>query len=171
MLPKKVAEKRPKTPQQALASLMRLAARTEKTESDALRLLHGWGVATDEAERILAKLIQDRFIDNSRYAEAYVREKTRLSGWGEYKIRAALQRKAISRDIIDRALSQTDDAMLQKRLSALLAKKRKNIKATTAYELKTKLIRYGISLGYKYDQVIEAVQEYDPACDLDVFEW
>lgn len=83
------AARRTKTPDQALASLMRLCARAEKSEGDARRLMRGWGLNDGDAERVLARLVNDRFIDDSRYAGAFVREKMRLSGWGEYKIRAA----------------------------------------------------------------------------------
>ena len=58
--------------------------------------MRGWGVAEKDAEQVLGRLVRDRFIDDSRYAEAFVREKLRLSGWGEYKIRTALQRKGVS---------------------------------------------------------------------------
>ena len=93
--------KRAKTPEQALAALMRLCARAEKSQDDARRLMRGWGLAEREGEQVLARLVRDRFIDDGRYAEAFVRDKLRLSGWGEYKIRTALQRKRIDRELID----------------------------------------------------------------------
>ena len=98
--------KRAKTPEQALAALMRLCARAEKSQNDARRLMRGWGLAEREGEQVLARLVRDRFIDDGRYAEAFVRDKLRLSGWGEYKIRTALQRKHIDRELIDAALAQ-----------------------------------------------------------------
>ena len=61
---------RTKTPEQALAALMRLCARAEKSEGDARRLMRGWGVAEKDAEQVLGRLVRDRFIDDSRYAEA-----------------------------------------------------------------------------------------------------
>mgnify|MGYP002602799956 CR=1 FL=1 len=106
MLPAEVKKRRDKTPEQALAALMRLCARAEKSESDARRLMRGWGLAERDAEQVLGKLVRDRFIDDGRYAEAFVREKLRLSGWGAYKIRTALQRKGIRRELIDAALAQ-----------------------------------------------------------------
>ena len=59
---------------------MRLCARAEKSQEDARRLMRGWGVAEKDAEQVLGRLVRDRFIDDSRYAEAFVREKLRLSG-------------------------------------------------------------------------------------------
>ena len=157
MQPAELKKRRDKTPDEALAALMRLCARAEKSESDARRLMRGWGVAESDARQVLAKLVHDRFIDDGRYAEAFVREKLRLSGWGAYKIRTALQRKGIRKELIDAALAQADGTDMGERLTQMLARKARTAKAATPYDLKTKLIRYGLSLGYEYETVIEAV--------------
>ena len=156
MQPDELRKKKVKTPEQALAALMRLCARAEKSQEDARRLMRGWGVAEKDAEQVLARLVRDRFIDDSRYAEAFVREKLRLSGWGEYKIRTALQRKRIDRALIDAALAEADRSGMDERLRRQLERKARTAKYTTQYELKTKLIRYGLSLGYDYETVVEA---------------
>lgn len=153
-------ERRAKGPEQALSALMRLCARAEKSESDARRLMRGWGVPEADAEKVLARLIRDRFIDDARYADAFVREKLRLSGWGEYKLRTALQRKGIARETIDAALRQIDRTGMTDRLAEQLARKARNTRAATAYELKTKLIRYGLSLGYDYETVLDTVLRF-----------
>ena len=156
MQPDEIRKKKVKTPEQALAALMRLCARAEKSQEDARRLMRGWGLAEREGEQVLARLVRDRFIDDGRYAGAFVREKLRLSGWGEYKIRTALQRKRIDRALIDAALAEADRSGMDERLRRQLERKARTAKYTTQYELKTKLIRYGLSLGYDYETVVEA---------------
>ena len=156
MQPDEIRKKKVKTPEQALAALMRLCARAEKSQEDARRLMRGWGLAERDAEGVLAKLVRDRFIDDARYAGAFVREKLRLSGWGEYKIRTALQRKRIDRALIDAALAEADRSGMDERLRRQLERKARTAKDSTHYELKTKLIRYGLSLGYDYETVVEA---------------
>ncbi|MDE6624682.1 MAG: RecX family transcriptional regulator [Alistipes sp.] len=150
-------KRRTKSPDEALAALMRLCARAEKSEGDARRLMRGWGLAAADAEQVLARLVRDRFIDDGRYAEAFVREKLHLSGWGEYKIRTALQRKGVARGLIDAALAQTDRSQMAERLAEQLARKARTTRHATPYELKTKLIRYGLSLGYDYETVLDRV--------------
>ena len=156
MQPDEIRKKKVKTPEQALAALMRLCARAEKSQEDARRLMRGWGLAERDAEGVLAKLVRDRFIDDARYAGAFVREKLRLSGWGEYKIRTALQRKRIDRALIDAALAEADRSGMDERLRRQLERKARTAKYSTQYELKTKLIRYGLSLGYDSETVVEA---------------
>ena len=170
MQPDEIRKKKVKTPEQALAALMRLCARAEKSQEDARRLMRGWGVAEKDAEQVLGRLVRDRFIDDSRYAEAFVREKLRLSGWGEYKIRTALQHKGVSKERIDAALSQADRPAMGERLAQQLERKARTVKHASQYELKTKLIRYGLSLGYDYEAVMDAasamVRETDTCNDF-----
>lgn len=167
---RRAGEKRRKTSDEALAALMRLCARAEKSEGDARRLMRGWGVPEAEAEKVLGRLVRERFIDDGRYAEAFVREKLRLSGWGEYKIRAALQRKGVARALVDAALTQADREGMADRLRTQLERKARTVKHATPYELKTKLIRYGLSLGYDYETVADTasglVKNAEPCDDF-----
>lgn len=162
-------QKRTRTPEQARAALMRLCARAEKCEGDARRLMRGWGLAEEQIREVLARLVRERFIDDARYTEAFVREKLRLSGWGVYKIRAALQRKGIAAGLIDAALGQIDREGMSSRLREQLRRKARTAGEATPRELKAKLIRYGLSLGYEYDSVFDCVSELvkneEESCD------
>lgn len=151
-------ERRTKTPEQALSSLMRLCARAEKSSGDALRLMRGWGVDEADSRRVLDTLIKQGFIDDARYADAYVREKMRLSGWGVYKIRQSLSAKGVPRDVAEQALSQYGRDDQRGRLQEMLEKKSRSVKAKDAYDLRAKLMRYGMSLGYEYADVADAVE-------------
>ena len=159
MLPTKPKVKRPKTAEQALASLMRLCARAERSSGDAMRLMATWMVPEGDRQRVLQRLIKDRFIDDSRYAEAFVREKSNLSAWGEYKIRATLRRKGIADEIINNALLQMPTEQNIERLTERLKRKMRTIKYNTTYQLKTKLIRHALSLGFTMDDVLKCVEE------------
>ena len=153
-------ERKTKTAQQALQSLMRLAARSEKSTGDALRLMCTWGVPEAEQRGVLEKLIADRYIDNRRYAEAYAREKSRLAGWGERKIAMQLRMKGVERETISAVLAEVlqDDSMAE-RLQEKLEKKLRTVKAANDYELRGKLLRYALGLGYDYDMAAEVIEE------------
>ncbi|MFR9619806.1 MAG: regulatory protein RecX [Rikenellaceae bacterium] len=168
MRPKRVDNApRPKSAEQALTSLMALCARAERSSGDARRLMSRWGVAKEEQEGVLARLIKERFIDDQRYATAFVREKTNLNGWGRYKIRAELQRKGVAATIIDEELSHIDRDEMSERLDTLLAKRARSVKYNSKYHLRDKLIRYGASLGYDFATVSEAVQKRIAAISFD----
>ena len=157
MLSKSLKPKRTKTPEQALAALMRLAARSEKSSGDALRLMQNWGVDPSARQGVLQRLINDKFIDDRRYAEAFVRDKMRFSGWGVFKLRAALRNKGISTNIVEDVLRILDSNNMTDRLRERLERKMRTTKYTTRYDLKSKLMRYGASLGYDFESVGDVV--------------
>lgn len=150
--------KREKTPEQALRSLMNLCVKAERSEFDVRRLLERWGIAAEERQRIVDTLVRERFVDDRRYAEAYVREKVRFSGWGRFKIRAALRAKRIDESIIEEALGQVDGASMREKLEHRLRIKMDRTKARDEYDLRGKLLRYGAGLGFDTDMVLEVVE-------------
>ena len=160
--------KRTKTPEQALVSLMNLCAKSEKCTGDARRLMRGWGVAAADAEKVLQHLVNERFIDDSRYAEAFVREKINLSGWGAYKITATLRQKGIDKAIIASALEQYSDVDTVERLTVLLTRKLRTVKAKSVTDLRAKLFRYAAGQGYDFStarEVVERLVKSDDQCD------
>ena len=160
MEPKVARVKRDKTPQQALQSLMRMCARQERSSGDALRLMKRWGVADEEAKRVLARLQADRFIDDGRYAEAFVRDKLNLSGWGGYKIKMALRAKGVAKDIIEEVMAPMIEATnMKERLEEILQRKMRTLKYSSPYDAKTKLIRFAASRGYDIEEAIECASK------------
>lgn len=152
--------KRTKTPEQALQSLMRMCARSERSSGDAMRLMKRWGVADEDARKVLLRLQNERFIDDGRFAEAFVRDKINLSGWGVYKIKSALRAKGVSRDIIESVvepmLAETD---MGERLEEMMRRRLRTLKYNSPYEAKTKLIRFAASRGYDMEQAIECASK------------
>ena len=156
---KQPREKKPKSAAQALQSLMRLCARAEKSSGDALRLMRGWGVPEGERQGVLQRLIAQRFIDDKRYAEAYVREKSHLAGWGAHKIAFQLRQKGIDKEIINSSLATLDSEAQLEQLTAKLERKMRTTKAANSYELRGKLLRYGMSLGFDYEMTRSAIDK------------
>lgn len=151
----KGAQPQSKTPQQALAILMRQCARAEKCSGDALRSMRRWGLSEEESQELLQRLIRERFIDDGRYASAYVRDKMRLSGWGREKIRQSLHLKGVDAKLIAEALGQIEPEADMERLEVILRRKMNQTKAQSEYDLKGKLVRFGLSRGFGFEEVIE----------------
>jgi regulatory protein len=149
-----------KSADEALQSLMRLCARAERSSGDALRLMRRWGVPDSDARRVLDRLERERFIDDRRYTELYVREKMRLSGWGAYKIKMSLRAKGLSREVIEEVVSPMIEATdMKERLEDIMQRKLRTLKYTSTYEAKTKLIRFAASRGYDMEQAIDCASK------------
>lgn len=152
-------ERRTKSADEALQSLMRLCARGERSTGDAMRLMRTWGVAESERQSVVDKLVAQRFIDNRRYAELYVREKSQLQSWGGRKIAQQLRIKGIERDVIAEALAAIDGDEQSERLQERLRRKMRQTKANGDYEMRGKLLRYALGLGYDYDDACSALDK------------
>lgn len=155
----KYKERKPKSADEALQGLMRLCSRAEKSSGDALRLMRTWGVAESERGGVLSKLIEMRFIDDERYAEAYCREKVSVSGWGVRKIAQQLRLKGVADDIIARVTAEIDVESIIQNIESKLRRKLPSVKAKSEYELRGKLLRYGLGLGYDYDVVTQVIDK------------
>lgn len=148
----------PKSPEQALNLLMNRCAKSETCTSDARKALYRWQVPVESHQTILDQLIAQKFIDDSRYAAAYVREKATLSRWGSYKIRAALRAKQIDEETVNEALAQLEEHDMAGKLEEQLRRKLRTIKAKNAYDLKNKLLRYGVGLGFDFSDVSDQIE-------------
>lgn len=108
------------------------------------------------AESVVSALVADGFVDDRRYAAAYAREKSALSGWGPVKIRAALLARGVARDVVVEALSEVDPARASAKLEKVLETKWRTLRDDPQGRLK--LIRFALSRGYDYEPVRPLVE-------------
>ncbi len=153
-------QKKIKSPAEALSALMRLCSRGERSSGDAMRLMHRWGVDAGARAGVLARLKELKFIDDERFAEAYVRDRIHFGGWGYYKIKAGLKAKGIDSDVINRILlSAESDGRTVERLSEMMERKNRSLSVSSPGQAKAKLIRFGLSRGFDFETVRAAVEK------------
>ena len=141
-----------------LSRLQKLCSKAEYCKADIYRkALKDMEGDEDAARRIVDELVQDRYVSDARYAVAFAREKASLQGWGPVKIRFQLRGKGISDADISAALSQVDRNSADSRLERLLSAKARTLQGDPQARLK--LIRFGLSRGYEYDAVQQAMKD------------
>jgi regulatory protein len=134
----------------ALEKLREICSRQEKCPAEVRVLLKRWDINQEHHQEIIGKLISERFIDEHRYASAFVRDKTRFDHWGRIKIRYFLQQKGIAKSASDKAIGEIDQDEYRKMVGKELAKKRKSLKGSPR-DIWAKLARYGSSRGYEME--------------------
>jgi regulatory protein len=137
-------------PQQALQNLRKLCSKQEKCPADLLGLLKRWGVNRDKHQEILEKLRAEGFLDEHRFAAAFVRDKMKFEHWGIIKIRYYLRQKGIAQSVCDHSLAAIDHDEYRAMVGRELEKKRKALRGTSR-EIWAKMARYGASRGYEMD--------------------
>lgn len=145
--------------QSALSRAMALCSKREYCIHDIRGKLHFRGLNKSDADKIIATLLKENFINEKRYAEAYVKDKFSYNKWGRVKIRAELKAKKIPGEIISDALECIDEKTYRETLKGLLQKHRKNTKAASEYEMRSKLLRYGLSKGFEGDLLYDLTGE------------
>lgn len=105
----------------------------------------------EKAEKVIEILVAEKYIDELRYASAFARDKSSISGWGETKIRYMLSSKGVPREVIDKALEEIDGAKAMTRLERLMENKYRSLKDDPQCRLK--MLRFGLGRGYGYDEV------------------
>ena len=127
---------------------------TKDVYSKALKALEGDARAASD---VLGSLVSDGYIDDSRYAVAFARDKAVLTGWGPVKVRFALSGKGIPREVIDSALEEVDGSSASRKLSSLLSRKASTLSGDP--QMKLKLLKFALGRGYEYDAVKPVVEE------------
>lgn len=105
---------------------------------------------------ILDSLKKDGYVDDSRYASAFARDKSSIAGWGNIKIRHALAAKGVERDVVEAALKGIDPEKADSRLEKLAANRYKALKDDPQCRLK--MLRYLLGRGYSYDEVLSVTE-------------
>ena len=112
--------------------------------------------AAASAEAVVSSLVADGFVDDRRYAAAFAREKSALSGWGPVKIRSALLARGVARDAVLEALGEIDPERAAAKLEKVLETKWRALRDDPQGRLK--LIRFALSRGYDYDPIRPLVE-------------
>jgi len=147
---------RPMTAEEAFRRLSALCARSEQCSHDATEKMRRWGVSDEEQAAVMERLTRERYIDDSRYARAFVKEKLRFNHWGQRKIEQALWLKRIDREVAEETLGEITADDYVAILRPLWKQKARTIKADTEYERQRKLAAWAVGRGFTFDVIRQA---------------
>ena len=145
------------TEQGAYLQLAQLCARAEHCQYELIEKMRRWEMSEEAQARVMQRLVSERYVDDERYARAFVRDKIRYNKWGRRKVEQALWMKHIDDDIRSRALSEVDDEEYLSVLRPLLKQKRRSIKAASDYELNQKLVKFALGRGFTFDIIRQCI--------------
>jgi regulatory protein len=154
-----------KTETDAYLTLAALCAQAEHCQYEMSEKMRRWELPEEEQARVMQRLISERYVDDERYARAFVKDKVRYNKWGRRKVEQALWQKHIDEDIRQRVLDEVDDEEYLSVLRPLLKQKRKSTKANSDYELNQKLVRFAISRGFTYDIIRQCLDVNEEDCE------
>ena len=150
-----------KTEQEAYLALAALCAQAEHCQWEMLEKMRRWELSDEAQARVMERLVKERYVDDERYARAFVKDKVRYNKWGRRKVEQALWQKRIDEDIRQQVLDEVDNEEYLAVLRPLLKQKRKSTKAQSDYELNQKLMRFAIGRGFTFDIIRQCIDVED----------
>ena len=143
--------------EKVLDRMRNLCSRREYCRADIMKkVVSALDGDREKAEKVMEILVAEKYIDEFRYASAFARDKSSISGWGETKIRYMLSSKGVPREIIDKALEEIDESKAMTRLEKLMENKYRSLKDDPQCRLK--MLRFGLGRGYGYDEVSKVLE-------------
>ncbi|MBQ8988852.1 MAG: RecX family transcriptional regulator [Prevotella sp.] len=162
--------KKEMTEQEAYLQLAALCAQAEHCRQEMRDKMKRWELDEAMQDRIIERLVKERFVDDERFARAFVKDKIRYNKWGRRKVQQVLWMKRIDDEIQQQVLDEIDEKEYLDVLRPLLKQKRKGIKAQSDYELNQKLMRFALGRGFTFDiirQCIDVDEELDYTDETD----
>ncbi len=144
---------------EALEKLQRYCVYQDRCHKEVRTKLLDLGLRGMDVEEVIIALIEDKFLDEERFARSYARGKFRMKKWGKMRIRKELKFKQVSEYCIKKGMTEIDDEEYYETIVGLLEKKNATLKEPNSYKRKNKLATFVIGKGFESFLVWEAVNE------------
>ena len=154
-----IKPKQPLSPTQAFNRAAALCARSEQSSCDIRKRLIKWGLNTRDSRQVLEQLKGQGFIDDGRFARAFVKDKFAFNGWGRVKIAYQLRQKGISAELIADALTAIDEDRYRQRLIELLGAKWRSVNHDNSRAAWAAMMRFACSRGFETPLAAECVKQ------------
>jgi len=128
----------------------------ERCHVDVKNKLNKLGIFGDQLDEYICYLIDENYLSETRYSEAFVRGKYNNNNWGRIKIKMELRSRNISEWNINNALKQIIDEDYKNKLCKICEKQLQLFDSTTS-EIKNKIIKRLTQKGWEMDLIIKCI--------------
>ncbi len=147
------------TPQQAWEKMKHWCAWQERCHADVFSKLREAGLSAVEADTLVAKLIEEDYLNEERFARQFAGGHFRLKKWGRQKIVFALRQKKVSEYCIKVAMAEIGEEDYSATLQKLAAAKWKATAGGTPAQRWSKTRMYLLQKGYDSADVLQVLQQ------------
>jgi regulatory protein len=142
----------------AYAEALKMLARRELSEMQVRQRLARKGYERDAVDAALARLLEERAIDDARVAEAIARTETTVRRRGKLRVRLQIERAGIAKSTAKRAVDEVFGSMDERDLLEASLQKRLRGRDTIVDEREfQRLYRYLVAQGFESDRVLAAL--------------
>ncbi len=154
-----MTEKSPVFFRETLQKMKLLCSKQEKCTNEIEMKLAKYNLTKQEIQKIIMILSGDNYINDERYAISFAHDRLKFNKWGKIKIEHQLKLKRIKDIHILKALGSIDSSEYAQIIKSELLKKSKRIRTSNAFEIKSKLMRFGQSKGFETELLFNVIDE------------
>jgi len=143
----------------AIERLKNYCALQDRCQWNVTQKMKEWGLLEMTQNHILEILIQEKYVDEERFAQSFCRGKFLIKKWGKVKITNELKKKKISDICIKKGLEEIDLTEYDLLLENLLTKKNDTLRDKNHFTRKSKLARFLIQRGFEGNLVWDKIRE------------
>lgn len=108
----------------------------------------------------IKKLEKAGYLDDFKFAKAYLNDSVSLTSKGPYRIKNELIKNGVSNEIIDKVMEDIDTSIFKEKLYNLINKQLK-IKKGSKTSIKLKLLKYFLNLGYDETMILDTIKNFN----------
>ena len=154
-------ERKRLTPDQARIKIQSYCAYQERSHREVRDKLYSFGLFKDDVDQLTVELLDQNFLNEERFAQAYVSGKFRIKKWGKKKIELHLKEKGVSAYCIKQGFKEIDEQEYLKTIDELVDYKMRTVKANNDFERKAKTANYLVGRGFESELVWAALKGED----------
>ena len=143
----------------ALEKLKKYCAYQERYQMEVRKKAYSYGLSSEEAESVITDLIRENFLNEQRFAEAYVRGKYKFKRWGRKKLELELKSRQVTSYCIKKGMAQIEPAIYFSNLVHLTEKRLPLTKGKNQAIIKQKLFRHLLGKGYEGNLIEEVFND------------
>ena len=131
----------------------------ERSHQEVKNKLYDLELSSSEIEEMISHLITEGYLNEERFAKAFVGGKFRIKNWGRIKIVNALEAKGLTKNCIRIGLQEIDDTDYRRTIELLIFKKLDQTDEGNIYVKREKLATHVIQKGFEPELVWEILKE------------
>jgi regulatory protein len=147
------------TKEQALQKLKHYCGYQERCHQEVQQKLYELGVWKKDHDEIIAALIEENYLNEERFAEAFVGGKWRMKQWGRVKIKYELKQRQVSEYCIKKAMKQIPEEEYLQVLKELATEKYAALKSDQYIVRRKKTMDYLLQKGFESELVRQALEK------------
>ncbi len=147
------------TPGQAWEKMKTYCAYQERCQREVFGKLREASLTAMEADSIIARLIEENYLNEERFARSFARGHFRIKKWGKKKIEYSLKQKQISEYCIKKAMTEIEEDAYDSTLQKLASSKWDAVKNGTPAQRWDKTKRFLLQKGFSAQEVLAALKQ------------